>query len=64
VGFPAFLTDLVEPEIKTMSISYLSSVFGFGGFLSTVLPFSTVFLLGAALNLGAIPAVLSMKKSR
>ncbi len=68
----AFLTDLVEPEIKTMSISYLSSVFGFGstlgslaaGFLSTVLPFSTVFLLGAALNLGAIPAVLSMKKAR
>ena len=68
----AFLTDLVEPEIKTMSISYLSSVFGFGstlgslaaGFLSTMLPFSTVFLLGAALNLGAIPAVLSMKKSR
>jgi len=68
----AFLTDLVEPEIKTMSISYLSSVFGFGstlgslaaGFLSTVLPFSTVSLLGAALNLGAIPAVLSMKKSR
>ena len=68
----AFLTDLVEPEIKTMSISYLSSVFGFGstigslaaGFLSTILPFSTVFLLGAALNLGAIPAVLSMKKSR
>jgi len=67
----AFLTDLVEPEIKTISISYLSSVFGFGstigslaaGFLSTMFPYSTVFLLGAALNLGAIPAVLSMKRT-
>jgi len=51
----AFLTDLVEPEIKTMSISYLSSVFGFG---------STLGSLAAGFNLGAIPAVLSMKKSR
>jgi predicted MFS family arabinose efflux permease len=67
----AFLTDHVEPEIKTISISYLSSVFGFGstigslaaGFLATIFPFSTIFLFGAALNLGAIPAVLSMKRS-
>ena len=68
----AFLTDHVEPEIKTISISYLSSVFGFGstigslaaGFLTTLFPYSTVFLMGAALNLGAIPAVLSMKPAR
>jgi MFS family permease len=66
----AFLTDLVEPNIKTLSISYLSSVFGFGstlgsvaaGWLATIFPYSTLFLLGAALNLGAIPAVLSMRK--
>ncbi len=68
----AFLADHVEPEIKTISISYLSSVFGFGstvgslaaGFLTTIFPYSTIFLLGAALNLGAIPAVLSMKRAR
>ena len=66
----AFLTDLVEPEIKTLSISYLSSVFGFGstlgsmvaGWLATIFPYSTIFLFGAVLNLGAIPAILSMRK--
>ncbi|MCW4050309.1 MAG: MFS transporter [Candidatus Bathyarchaeota archaeon] len=66
----SLLTDLVEPEIKTISISYLSSVFGFGstlgslaaGLLTTIFPYSTIFLLGAALNLGAIPAILAMKK--
>ncbi|MBN2335633.1 MFS transporter [Candidatus Bathyarchaeota archaeon] len=67
----AFLTDLVEPEIKTMSISYLSSVFGFGstlgslaaGALTTIFPYSTIFLIAAALNLGAIPAILAMRKA-
>ncbi len=66
----AFLTDLVEPNIKTLSISYLSSVFGFGstlgsiasGWLATIFPYSTLFLLGAVLNLGTIPAILAMKK--
>lgn len=66
----ALLTDLVEPEIKTISISYLSSVFGFGstlgsvasGVLAVVFPYSFIFLIGALLNLGAIPAVLIMKK--
>jgi predicted MFS family arabinose efflux permease len=66
----AFLTDLVEPNIKTLSISYLSSVFGFGstlgsiaaGWLATLFPYSTLFLLGAVLNLGTIPAILAMKK--
>jgi MFS family permease len=66
----AFLTDLVEPEIKSLSISYLSSVFGFGstigsisaGWLAMIFPYSTIFLIGAALNLVTIPAILSMKK--
>jgi ACDE family multidrug resistance protein len=66
----AFLTDLVEPEIKTISISYLASVFSLGstlgsvasGILTLYLPYSTIFLIGAALNLGAIPAILAMRK--
>jgi len=68
----AFLTDLVEPEIKTISISYLSSVFSLGstlgsvasGILTIFLPYSTIFLIGAALNLGAIPAIYAMRKKR
>ncbi len=66
----AYLTDLVEPEIKTISISYLASVFSLGstlgsiasGILTLYLPYSTIFLIGAALNLGSIPAILAMKK--
>ena len=66
----AFLTDLVEPEVKTMSISYLSSVFSLGstigsvasGILTVFLPYSTIFLIGAALNLGALPAIYAMMK--
>lgn len=66
----AFLTDLVEPRLKTISISYLSSVFSLGttlgsitsGLLTTVFPFSTIFLIGAALNLGAIPAIYFIKE--
>ncbi len=66
----AFLTDLVEPEVKTMSISYLSSVFSLGstigsvasGILTVFLPYSTIFLIGAALNLGALPAIYAMRK--
>ena len=66
----AFLTDLVEPEVKTMSISYLSSIFSLGstigsiasGVLTIFLPYSAIFLIGAALNLGALPAIYAMKK--
>ncbi len=66
----AFLTDLVEPEIKTISISYLSSVFSLGstigsvaaGVLTLFLPYSSIFMIGAVLNLGAVPVLLSIKK--
>jgi MFS family permease len=66
----AFLTDLVEPEIKTISISYLSSVFSLGstlgsiasGLLTVFFPYSTIFLIGAAINLGTLPVIYSMKK--
>jgi MFS family permease len=66
----AFLTDLVEPKIKTMSISYLSSVFSLGstigsvasGVLTIFLPYNIIFLLGAALNLATLPAIYMIKK--
>lgn len=66
----AYLTDLVEPEIKTISISYLSSVFSLGstigsvaaGVLTLVLPYSSIFMIGAALNLSALPVILGIKK--
>ncbi len=66
----AYLTDLVEPEIKTISISYLSSVFSLGstigsvaaGVLTLFLPYSSIFMIGAILNLGALPVLLSIKK--
>ena len=65
----AFLTDLVEPEIKTISISYLSSIFIgstlgsiASGILTLILPYSTIFLIGAALNLSTLPVIYAMRK--
>jgi predicted MFS family arabinose efflux permease len=66
----AYLTDLVEPEIKTISISYLSSIFSLGstigsiaaGALTLVLPYNSIFMIGALLNLGAIPVLLGIRK--
>jgi MFS family permease len=66
----ALLTDLVEPEIKTISMSYLSSIFGLGstlgstlaGILSLYLPYTTIFLIAAAIIVPPIPVISSMKK--
>jgi MFS family permease len=66
----ALLTDLVEPEIKTISMSYLSSIFGLGstlgstlaGVLSLYLPFTTIFLIAAAIIVPAIPVISTMKR--
>lgn len=68
----ALLTDLVEPEIKTISISYLSSIFGLGstvgsmtaGVLAATLPMPMVFLLAAGVNLVAIPGILAIKNGK
>ncbi len=66
----ALLTDLVEPEVKTISISYLSSIFSLGstigsvasGLLTVFIPYSSIFLIGAVLNLGTLPAIYAMRK--
>ena len=66
----ALLTDLVEPEIKTISMSYLSSIFGLGstlgstlaGVLSLYLPYTTIFLIAAAIIVPPIPVISTMKR--
>jgi predicted MFS family arabinose efflux permease len=66
----ALLTDLVEPEIKTISMSYMSSIFGLGstlgsilaGVLSLYLPFTTIFLIAAAIIVPPIPVISMMKR--
>jgi len=66
----AFLTDLVEPEIKTLSISYLSSIFSLGstlgsitaGTLATMMPYTSIFMIAAALMVPPIPVIIAMKK--
>ena len=66
----AFLTDLVEPEIKTLSISYLSSIFSLGstlgsitaGTLATMMPYTSIFMIAAALMVPPIPVITAMKK--
>jgi predicted MFS family arabinose efflux permease len=68
----AYLTDLVEPEIKTISISYLSSVFGIGGTLGSMFAgvlaatvgIPMVFLLAAGINLSAVPAIMAMGRDK
>ena len=66
----AFLTDLVEPEIKSLSISYLSSVFSLGatvgsvlaGVLTVFMPYTSIFMLAGAIVLPPIPAIMMMRK--
>jgi len=66
----AFLTDLVEPEIKTLSISYLSSIFSLGstlgsiaaGTLATMMPYTSIFMIAAGLMIPPIPVITAMKK--
>jgi len=66
----AFLTDLVEPEVKSLSISYLSSVFSLGatvgsvlaGALTVFMPYTGIFMLAGAIVLPPIPAIMMMRK--
>ncbi|MGD2200076.1 MAG: MFS transporter [Candidatus Bathyarchaeota archaeon] len=66
----ATLANTVTPEIKTMAMSYLSSIWGLGatlgsamvGLVGESLPFSTIFLILAAINVPALPAIAIMRK--
>jgi MFS family permease len=65
----ALLAVTVPPKTKAMAMSYLSSIWGvgsmMGGFLVGVLgdslPFSTMFILLALINVPAVPAIYLMK---
>jgi predicted MFS family arabinose efflux permease len=61
----AHLASTVHPENKSIAMSYLSSIWGLGATVGSILagvfaeslPFSTIFLIGAAINLPALPAI-------
>jgi MFS family permease len=65
----SFLASTVEPEVKTLAMSYLSSFWGVGAIIGSVLAgilpdmvsFSTIFLITAAVNLPALPLIYVMK---
>jgi predicted MFS family arabinose efflux permease len=65
----ATLTKTVDPVNKSIAISYMSSIWSLGatigslmaGFLAENIAFSTIFIISAAINLPAIPAILMLK---
>ena len=65
------LANTVTAETKAMAMSYLSSIWGVGatlgslmvGLVGGALPFSTIFLILALINVPALPAIYVMKGS-
>lgn len=65
----ATLVNTVSTETKAMAMSYLASIWGIGatigsmmvGLVGGVLPFSTIFLILALINVPAVPAIHIMK---
>ena len=63
------LANTVTAETKAMAMSYLSSIWGVGatlgslivGLVGGALPFSTIFLILALINVPALPAIYIMK---
>jgi DHA1 family multidrug resistance protein-like MFS transporter len=63
------LVDVVEPEIKTLSMSFLFNCWDLGamlgsisaGLLTTFLPFQMILLLTAFINVPTVPAINAMK---
>ena len=66
----ATLANTVTADAKAMAMSYLSSIWGLGatlgsmmvGLIGGVLPFSTIFLILALVNIPALPAIYIMKE--
>jgi MFS family permease len=65
------LANTVTTETKAMAMSYLQSIWGVGatlgslmvGLVGGTLPFSTIFLILALINVPALPAIYIMKVS-
>jgi predicted MFS family arabinose efflux permease len=68
----ATLANTVTSETKAMAMSYLSSIWGVGATLGSVmvglvgesLPFKTIFLILAVINIPTLPAIAIMRKER
>ena len=68
----ATLANTVSQETKTLAMSYLSSVWGLGatlgslmlGVFGATLPFSMIFLTLGLINVPALPAIYLMKDKR
>ena len=66
----ATLANTVPQETKAIAMSYLSSVWGLGATIGSILlgvfgealPFSTIFLLLALINVPALPAIFILKE--
>ena len=65
----ALLATIVPASTKTIAIGYMESFWDVGSSVGSllagvavgILPYQAIFLLLAALNLPALPAILSMK---
>jgi predicted MFS family arabinose efflux permease len=68
----AFLAVIVPPESRTIAIGYMERFWDIGssagsllaGVAVGLLPYQTIFLLLAVLNLPAIPSILLMREGR
>ncbi len=68
----SFLASTIEPEIKTIAISYLGTFWGVGamigsmmaGQLAGVIPYSTIFTITAIITIPAIPLIYKMKEAK
>jgi predicted MFS family arabinose efflux permease len=68
----AFLAVIVPPESRTIAIGYMESFWDIGssagsllaGIAVGLMPYQTIFLLLAVLNLPAIPSILLMREER
>ncbi len=65
-----FYALMLSATTFVLNFTLIQSIFSLGstlgsvasGILTLYLPYSTIFLIGAALNLGSIPAILAMRK--
>jgi len=68
----SFLATTVEPEVKTIAMAYLSSFWGAGGIIGSMLagilpdivPYSTIFAITAIINIPAIPLIYAMREEK
>jgi MFS family permease len=68
----SFLASTVKPEAKTVAMSFLSSFWGAGGIIGSIMagilpdivPYSTIFVITAIINIPAIPLIYTMREEK